>query len=120
MINIENLDPKKIKMNEKSNKNIVIYQIGYVSVKDLSYEKYCSVNLLYLIMDKTNGYNKESNGNKDLKLAFTDKSKDAMEKHEELRNKIRNLVRSITNNSSNYDEKYMKIRINANGDLPLK
>ena len=51
MINIENLDPNKIKINEKSNKNIVIYQIGYVSIKDLSYEKYSSVNLLYLIMD---------------------------------------------------------------------
>ena len=51
MINIENLDPNKIKINEKSNKNIVIYQIGYVSIKDLSYKKYSSVNLLYLIMD---------------------------------------------------------------------
>ena len=51
MINTENLDPNKIKINEKSNKNIVIYQIGYVSIKDLSYEKYSSVNLLYLIMD---------------------------------------------------------------------
>ena len=43
-----------------------------------------------------------------------------MEKHEELWNKIINLIRSITNKSSNYDEKYMKIRLNANGDLPLK
>ena len=55
-----------------------------------------------------------------MKLVFTDKSKDAMEKHEELWNKIINLIRSITNKSSNYDEKYMKIRLNANGDLPLK
>ena len=55
-----------------------------------------------------------------MKLVFTDKSKDAMEKHEELWNKIINLIRSITNKSSNYDEKYIKIRLNASGDLPLK
>ena len=40
-----------------------------------------------------------------------------MTKHEELWNKIRNSIRSITNNSDNYDEKYMKIRFNADSDL---
>ena len=39
MVNITNLDPNKIKIDEKSNKNIVIYQIGYMTVKDLSYLK---------------------------------------------------------------------------------
>ena len=33
MINIKNLDPNKIKIDEKSNKNFVLYQIGYVTVK---------------------------------------------------------------------------------------
>ena len=40
IINIKNLDPNKIKINKKSNKNIVIYQIEYVPFKDLSYKKY--------------------------------------------------------------------------------
>ena len=39
MVNITNLVPNKIKIDEKSNKNIVIYQIGYMTVKDLSYSK---------------------------------------------------------------------------------
>ena len=86
-INIKNLNPNKIKINEKSHKNIVIYPIEYVPVKDLSFEKNNSVNPLYLIIDKIN---EESNGNKYLMLAFTDKSKDTMTKHHELWSKIRN------------------------------
>ena len=39
MINIKNLDPNKIKINDRSHKNIVIYQIGFMPVKDLSYKK---------------------------------------------------------------------------------
>ena len=33
--------------------------------------------------------------------------------------KIRDLIRSITNNSNDYDEKYMKIKVNSDDDLPL-
>ena len=51
-----------------------------------------------------------------MKQVFTDKAK-KMKKHEELWNKIRNSIRSITNNSDNYDDKYMKIRFNADSDL---
>ena len=54
-----------------------------------------SVNPLYLITDKINGYIKKSNGKKYL-LVPTDGSKDP-KKHEELRSKIRDLIRSIAN-----------------------
>ena len=54
MINVKNLDPKKVKVGEKSYKNIIIYHIGYVPVKDLSYAKINSLNPLYLITDKIN------------------------------------------------------------------
>ena len=33
--------------------------------------------------------------------------------------KIRDLIRSITKNSDHYDEKYMKIKFNSDGELPL-
>ena len=35
MVNITNLDPNKTMIDEKSNKNIVVYQIGYMTVKNL-------------------------------------------------------------------------------------
>ena len=69
MINIKNLD-----LDENSYKNILIYYIGYVMIKDLSYIKIDSVNPLYLIIDKINGYIEESNGNKYLTLVHTGES----------------------------------------------
>ena len=37
-INIKNLDSNKIKVDEKSNKNILIYYIAYVMVTDLIFK----------------------------------------------------------------------------------
>ena len=56
IINIKNFDPNKIKIDEKSYKNILIYYIGYMTIKDSKYVKTNSVNPLYLIINKLNGY----------------------------------------------------------------
>ena len=40
-------------------------------------------------------------------------------KHGKLWIKIRDLIRSITKNSDDYEEKYMKIKFNSDGELPL-
>ena len=39
IINIKNFHPNIIKIDEKSNKNILIYYIGYVTIKYLKYVK---------------------------------------------------------------------------------
>ena len=67
--------------------------------KNLSYIKVNSVNSLYLISDKINGYIKEGNENKYLTLGPIDESKVMKKKYEELWSKIRALIRPITNNS---------------------
>ena len=66
MINITDFDLNNIKIDEKSYKNVLIYYIGYVAIKDLKYVKINSVNPLYLILNKGNGYFKEFN----IKLIF--------------------------------------------------
>ena len=101
-----------IKIDEKSYKNILIYYIGYVTIKDSKYIKINSVNPLYLIFNKVNGYFEEINGNKYLMLVTTNESK-------ELWNKIRYLIRLITKNSDDYDEIYMKNKFNSDDELPL-
>ena len=78
-----------------------------MTVKNPSYVKINGVNLLYLIIHKTNGHTEESNENKYLSLVPTDKSKDTLKKYEELWLKIRDLVKSITNNLDDYDAKYI-------------
>ena len=89
LINIKNLDPDKIQIDENSYKNILIYHIGCVTVKDPSYAKINRVNILYLINDKINGQIEESNENKYLTLVPTDESKGIQKKCGELWSKIR-------------------------------
>ena len=49
-INSENLDSNNIKIDEKSYKNILIFYIGFVTIKDSKYLKINSVHILYLII----------------------------------------------------------------------
>ena len=67
-----------------------------MTIKDSKYIKINSVNPLYLIFGKVNGYFEEVNGNKYLMLAPTNESKEIIKKYEELCSKIRDLIRSIT------------------------
>ena len=71
MIIIKSLDLNKSKIRihtKKSYKNVLIYCIGYVMVKELRYVKFNSVNPLYLFINKINGYIEERNGNKNLQF----------------------------------------------------
>ena len=94
-----------------------IYYIGYVTIKE--YVKIYIVNHLYLIFRFVNGYFEEINKSKYLTLVLINESKEKINKYEELWSKIRDLIRSITKNSDDYDEKYMKIKLNSDDDLPL-
>ena len=54
IIKIKNVDSDKIEIDEKSCKNILIYYIGYVTIKDSKYVEINSVNCLYFIFNKAN------------------------------------------------------------------
>ena len=84
LINIKNLDPNKIKIDEKSNKNIINHQFEYVRIKYLTSVTINIINSLYLIIDEISGCVKESHGNKYLTLVPTDESKDTLKKYDEL------------------------------------
>ena len=58
------------------NKNVLLYYIGYVTIKDWKYIKICNVNPLCLIFNKVNGYFEEINGNRYLTLVPTNESKE--------------------------------------------
>ena len=61
IININVFHPSNIRKNENSYTNILIYHIGYVTIKkDLKI--YC-VNPLYIIFGKVNGYFEKINEN---------------------------------------------------------
>ena len=66
--------------------------------------KIFSVNRLYLVFGKVNGYFEEMNGNKYLTLVPTNESKEKIKRYGELWSKIKDLIRSITKNSDDFDK----------------
>ena len=76
MINIKNFDSNLLKIDKKSYKSLVIYYIRYIAIKTIGdYESIHRVNPLDLIIGKSDGYIEESDENKYLVFASTDKSK---------------------------------------------
>ena len=71
IINTKYFDPNDIKIDKKWYKNILIYYIGYVTIRDSKYVKINIINPLYLIINKVNGYFEEINKNKYLALVPT-------------------------------------------------
>ena len=59
MINVKHFDSNWIKIDKKLCKNIVIYYVRFITIKNLSYGKINSVNPLYLIFNEINGYIEE-------------------------------------------------------------
>ena len=109
IIYMKKFNPNNIKTDQKLYKNILIYYIGYVTIKkDL---KNYNVNLLYLIFGKVNGYSKEINGNKYLMLVLTNESKEKIKKSDEQWIKIKDLIRSATKKLADYDEKICENQI---------
>ena len=119
IINIKEFDPNNIKLDENSYKNILIYYIAYVTIKDSKYVKINSVNPLYLMFNKMNGYFEEINGNNYLTLFATNDSKDRIKNYEELWIKITDLIMLVTKKADDYDEKFIKIKLDSDDTSPL-
>ena len=120
--NIKDFDTNNIKTDKDLYQNILFYYIGYFTIKKQL--KIHSVSLLYFIFGDVNGYFKGIIRNKYLTLVPTNESKEKLKKYEELWIKIRDLIRSITKRSitknlDDYDEKYIKVKIDSDNELPL-
>ena len=79
-------------MDKKSYKNIDIYYIGDIIIKNASYTKINGANPLCFIIDEANGYIKGNNENKYLTT--------------EIWKKIKNPIETINGKPGDYDEKY--------------
>ena len=67
IIDLKTFDSKNLKLDKKTYKNLDIYNIGYVTVKNIgssSGHSINSVNPLYLRIDNASGYIKEKGSNK--------------------------------------------------------
>ena len=84
IINIRHFDADLLKIDKKSYKNIDIYYIGYITMKNSDYVKINSVNTLYLIVNKVDGCIEEINENKYLTLVSTEKQRSINKVHRTL------------------------------------
>ena len=119
IIDLENFDAGLLKIDKKSYKDINIYNIGYVTKKQISNCVHINnVNPLYLGIAHANGYIEEKGMNKYLVFDSTDKNKELLKKYSDVFNGIRDKIKE-RNNECDYEKDYMKIKFNSDDDLPL-
>ena len=89
-------------------------------MKYSDYVKINSVNPLYLIVGKVDGYIEERNGNKCLIFASTDKNKEVLTKHTKFWDEIKYLMKAIhSGEAGEYGKDLMKTKFNSDNNLPL-
>ena len=79
IIDLENYDSSLLKIDKKSYQNIVIYNIGYITIKTFGdCININNVNPLYLRITHADGHIEEINGNKCLIFDSTDGNKELL------------------------------------------
>ena len=80
MINIEDFDSSLLKIDQKSYKNIGIYNIGYITIKQIGHIEENNRNK-YLVFDS-------------MQLHSTDENKEVLKKYKELWDGIKSKLRT--------------------------
>ena len=120
MINIKDFDPNLLKIDKKSYKNINIYYIGYITVKDSYHVQINSVNHLYLIITEVDGYIEEKKGSKYLVFDSMNEDNEVLKKYKELRDGIKKEIETINDSKkAEYDKDFMKIKSDTDDNLPI-
>ena len=120
MSDITKCDSHLLKVNKKSYKDIGIYNIGYITIKKIDdCENIYSVNLLYLLVNHTNKFIEQKNGNKYLIFDSTDENKELLKIYNDVWNGIKNKIEEVSSGECDYEKDYIKIRFNSDDDLPL-
>ena len=87
MINMKNFDSNLLKIDKKSDNDIGIYNIGYITSKKLGdYENIYSVNPLYLTIVHASGYIEEKCLNKYFVFNSADENKELLQKYSDVFN----------------------------------
>ena len=118
MNDIENFNSDLREIDKMSYKNIGIYYIGYVTIKDSKHVNILRVNPLYIINGEVDGSIEEKIANTYLTFADTDKNKKVLEKYTKLWNNIKSLIKK-KDKPGEYEKDYMKIKFNSSDNLSL-
>ena len=118
IIDLKNFDARFLKIYKKLNKDISIYNIGYITIKKINdCDNIHSVNTLYLRIDHPNGYIGEKGVNKYLIFDSTDENKELLKKYNNVWSGIKNKIEEVSSGERDYEKDYMKIKFNYDDDL---
>ena len=120
IIDTETFDSKNLKLDKKTYKDLDIYNIGYVTIKNIGdcYDVN-SVNPLYLRIDNASGYIKEDWTHKYLIFDSTDKNKELLKRYDDVFNGFIDEIKKIDEDWPEYTKDYMNIKFNSDDNLPL-
>ena len=118
IIDIETFDSNILKLGQRSYKDLDIYNIRYVTIKEIgSVYDINSVNPLYLRIDNAGGYIEEIN--EDKYLVFEDTYENKKLKYDDVFNGVMDKSKKIDDNWLEYSKDYMKIKFSSDDNLPL-
>ena len=107
-----------LKLEKKTSMGFNIYYIGYVTNKPQWNMN--SVNPLYLMINRIDGFTEEKDGDKYLSIASTDRNSEVLKKYSEVWSGIKDCIEKINDNElGEYDKDFMKIKYNSDDDIPL-
>ena len=122
IIDIKTFDSIMLKVDKKMYKNVDIYNIGYVTVKNIgssSAHSINSVNPLYLRIDDASGYIEEKGSNKCLIFDSTDENKELLKKYSSVFDELTDEIRKIDDDWLEYTKDCTKIKFNSDDNLLL-
>ena len=100
--------------------DVVINKIKYIIVKSLNHVNIDSENHPYLVFNNVDGYIEDSNGDKYLVSASTDKNQEVFKKYTELWDEIQIQIETINDGKpTEYKKGFMKIRFESDDNMPL-
>ena len=120
IIDIKTFDSNNLKLDEKTYKDLDIYNIGYVTVKKIGdcYDVN-NVNPLYLRIDNASGYIEEKGSSKCLIFDSTDENKELLKRYDDVFNRIMGKIKKIDDDWLEHTKDYTKIKFNSDDNLPL-
>ena len=91
LINIKDFDARLLKLDKKTSMVLGIYYIGYVTKKpEWSVN---SVNPLYLIINRIDGFIEEKNGDKYSNIADTDRNSEVLKNMQKFGMKLKTVLK---------------------------
>ena len=117
LINIKIFEASNLKLNKKTSMGLDIYYIDYVGKKPEWNVN--SVNPLYLMINRIDGFIEEKNGVKYLTISDTDKNNAVFKKYNEVFDGIKYHIKNMNNNDSEYDKDCIKFKFNTDDNIPL-